>query len=62
MVLQTIVERVLRPAAAAVAETIYKEESILFPMCMDTLAVDEWWEIARQSLEIGFCPFDPVGS
>lgn len=62
VILRTIVERMLRPAAAAVAEMIYKEENILFPMCMDTLAVDEWWEIARQSPEIGFCLFDPVES
>ena len=60
VVLRTIAERMLRPAAAAVAEMIYKEENILFPMCMDTLAVDEWWEIERQSPEIGFCLFDPV--
>jgi DUF438 domain-containing protein len=58
-VLRSMVDRVLRPASAAVAEMIYKEENILLPMCLDTLAVDEWWEIARQSPEIGFCLYDP---
>jgi DUF438 domain-containing protein len=60
IVLRTVVERMLRPACAAIAEMIYKEENILFPMCLDALAVDEWWEIARQSPEIGFCLFDPA--
>jgi DUF438 domain-containing protein len=59
-VLRTMVDRVLRPAAGAIGEMIYKEENILLPMCLDTLAVDEWWEIARQSPEIGFCLFDPA--
>jgi len=55
-----MLDRVLRPASSAVAEMIYKEENILLPMCLDTLAVDEWWEIARQSPELGFCLYDPV--
>ncbi len=57
--LRATAERLLRPASSAVAEMIYKEENILLPMCLDTLAVDEWWEIARQSPEIGFCLYDP---
>ncbi|HYS81978.1 MAG TPA: DUF438 domain-containing protein [Anaeromyxobacteraceae bacterium] len=60
VVLRTMLDRVLRPASSAVAEMIYKEENILLPMCLDTLAVDEWWEIARQSPELGFCLYDPV--
>jgi DUF438 domain-containing protein len=39
---------------------IAKEEEILFPMCLDTLTDEEWYEVARQSLEYGFCLFDPA--
>jgi uncharacterized protein len=52
----------LEPAAAAVAEMIDKEEHILLPMCLDNLTDAEWLEVARQSLEIGFCLYDPVAT
>ncbi len=48
-----------KPAADAVEEMIYKEEQILFPMCLDTLSAEEWQEIFQQSAEIGFCLYDP---
>jgi uncharacterized protein len=48
------------PAAESIAEMIFKEEQILLPMCLDTLSDDEWYAIARQSPEIGFCLFDPT--
>jgi DUF438 domain-containing protein len=54
-----VVDLLLKPAVNAVEEMIYKEEQILFPMCMDTLEDSEWWEIYNQSLEIGFCLYDP---
>jgi len=38
---------------------IDREENILLPMSLDTLDELEWWEIARQSAEIGFCLVDP---
>jgi DUF438 domain-containing protein len=53
-------EHVLKPLAASVDEMIFKEENILFPMCLDTLSELEWQEIWRQSPEIGFCLYDPV--
>ncbi|HFE64734.1 MAG TPA: DUF438 domain-containing protein, partial [Caldithrix sp.] len=52
-------EMVLKPALNALDEMIYKEEEILFPMCLDTLTELEWYEIYRQSDEIGYCLFDP---
>ncbi|MBI5509756.1 MAG: DUF438 domain-containing protein [Deltaproteobacteria bacterium] len=55
-----VVDLVLRPAATAVGDMIYKEEQILLPMCLDTLTDAEWYEIARQSAEIGFCLVDPT--
>ncbi len=42
-----------------VKEMIYKEENILFPMCLETLTEDEWGEIMAHSDEIGFCLVDP---
>ncbi|PKK83615.1 MAG: DUF438 domain-containing protein [candidate division Zixibacteria bacterium HGW-Zixibacteria-1] len=57
--LRSVVELVLVPTVDAVDEMIYKEENILFPMCMDTLSDGEWYHISRQSIEIGFCLYDP---
>lgn len=54
-----VVDLALRPASTAVDDMIYKEEQILFPMCLDTLTDDEWIKIYNQSLEIGFCLYDP---
>jgi DUF438 domain-containing protein len=56
---ETVIEMVLRPAASGVEEMIYKEEEILFPMCLDILTEAEWFEIYRQSDEIGYCLYDP---
>jgi DUF438 domain-containing protein len=47
-------------AAHAVREMVEREENILLPMCLDTLEELEWWEIACQSAEIGFCLVDPA--
>ena len=57
--LQAVIEFVLKPAVSSVAEMIFKEKQILFPMCMDTLSDQEWYEISEQSSEIGFCLIDP---
>ena len=56
---RALIQLVLSPASDAVAEMIDKEEHILLPMCLDTLAEDEWVEIARQSQEYGYCLYDP---
>jgi DUF438 domain-containing protein len=42
-----------------VNEMIFKEENILFPMCLDTLTEDEWVKIMQESDEIGFCLIEP---
>lgn len=42
------------PTVTAIHEMIFKEEQILFPMCMDTLTEIEWYEIYRQSDSIGY--------
>jgi DUF438 domain-containing protein len=36
-----------------------KEEEILLPMALDKLTEADWYEINKQSLEIGFCLYDP---
>ena len=50
----------LRPASKGAQDMIAKEEEILFPMALDTLNEGEWYEISKQSLEIGFCLYDPI--
>lgn len=57
---KSVIELVLRPATEAIKEMIFKEEEILFPMCLDKLDESEWYEIYKQSPEIGFCIYDPV--
>lgn len=58
--LAEVASRQLVPAARAVDDMIMKEQQILFPMCMDTLTDLEWYEIHRQTPEIGFCLVDPT--
>lgn len=57
--LETSAEIVLLPALKGVFEMTIKEEEILFPMLMDTLSDGDWYEIQKQSLEIGYCLYDP---
>lgn len=41
-------------------EMIFKEEKILLPMALETLAEDEWQQILMDSDEIGFCLVEPA--
>jgi DUF438 domain-containing protein len=52
-------EIVLQPAVNGVADMIVKEEEILLPMLMDALSDADWYDIQKQSLEIGYCLYDP---
>ncbi|HOJ19015.1 MAG: DUF438 domain-containing protein [Ignavibacteriales bacterium] len=52
--LTDFVQMMFEPTVTAIHEMIYKEENILFPMCMDTLTEIEWYEIYRQSDSIGY--------
>jgi len=56
---RAVADLILKPAVNSVEEMIYKEEQILFPMCMDTLTDNDWYDIYTQSPEIGFCLYDP---
>lgn len=52
-------EIVLSQALFGIDDMTVKEEQILFPMALDKLTEAEWFEISKQSLEIGFCLYDP---
>jgi uncharacterized protein len=52
-------EIVLKPALEAVYDMTMKEEEILFPMSLDKLTEQHWHQINQQSLEFGFCLYDP---
>lgn len=56
----SVKEQILDPVIHRIMEMIFKEESILFPMSIDTLTQDEWIEIADASEEIGFFLFTPT--
>lgn len=58
-VLQMKTELHLRPAAKAITDMIMKEEEILFPMTLDKLNETDWYDIYRQTNEIGYCLYDP---
>ncbi len=53
------VEKNLMPATKAIGDMILKEEEILFPMCMDRLTEMDWYHVHQQTLEFGYCLFDP---
>ncbi len=57
--LKAAAEIVLQPAVKAVRDMIVKEEEILFPMLMDALSDADWAEVQKQSLEFGYCLYDP---
>ncbi len=59
--IKSLIDLVLKPASEGVTDMIMKEEEILFPMCMDKLTDIDWYEIQDQTLEIGFCLYDPKG-
>ena len=52
-------EILFSPVLKSVVDMTKKEEDILFPMCMDLLTTEEWWQIHRQTLDFGFTLYDP---
>ena len=60
--LKSVFSLVLQPLLAALEEMVYKEEHILFPMCLDRLDEADWYEIYRQTAEIGYCLYEPEAS
>ena len=56
---QTIAGMVLVPAVRAIPDMIMKEEEILFPMSMEKLSDEDWYAVHQQTMEFGFCLYDP---
>ncbi len=52
-------ELLFSPVLKALADMTKKEQDILFPMCMDVLTEEDWWQIHSQTLEFGFTLYDP---
>lgn len=52
-------EMAIYPAIHAVADMIMKEEEILLPMSMDKLTEGDWHAIYQQTIEFGYCLYDP---
>jgi hypothetical protein len=52
-------ELILSPALNGVDDMVGKEEEILLPMCLDQLTEADWYQVHQQTLEIGFCLYDP---
>ena len=46
-------------AVNALKEMIYKEEQILFPMCLEKFTAEEWGEIWASSPRYGWCLVEP---
>jgi DUF438 domain-containing protein len=57
--IETVIQMVFKPGSDAVADMTMKEDQILLPMVMDKLTDIEWYEVYNQTLEIGFCLYDP---
>jgi DUF438 domain-containing protein len=47
-------------AMSSIHEMIYKEEQILFPMCLERFTADEWAEIWASSPRYGWCLVEPL--
>ncbi len=50
----------LQTATRAITDMISKEDNILFPMSLDSLTEEEWYDVYRQGPEIGYCLFNPI--
>ena len=57
--IQIMIDLILKPASTAIIDMTMKENEILSPMSMDKLTDLDWYEIYRQTPEIGFCLYDP---
>jgi uncharacterized protein len=57
--LQDAEDILFAPVLKSAADMTKKEEEILFPMCLDLLNTEEWWNIHKQTIEIGFTLYDP---
>lgn len=54
----TLIEKT-EETLAQIDEMIFKEEKIFFPMAIEKLTKDEWYKVAADSDEIGYCLIEP---
>ena len=57
--IKKFIEEKVKPSLIAVEEMIFKEENILFAMCMENLTDEEWIEVYKQSADIGYTLVEP---
>ncbi len=57
--LVTSYDLLISSALNTVSDMVGKEEEILFPMALDQLTEAEWYQVYKQTLEIGYCLIDP---
>ena len=55
----TITDLVLIPAVKGISDMISKEEEILLPMSLEKLTENDWFSIYNQTMEFGYCLYDP---
>jgi DUF438 domain-containing protein len=55
----SITDLLLRPAVTGVSDMISKEEEILIPMSLEKLTEGDWYAIYSQTMEYGYCLYDP---
>jgi DUF438 domain-containing protein len=51
---------IVLPTLNTIKELFYKEENIMFPMCLENFSPDEWQEIHDQGDEIGYALVKPT--
>lgn len=52
-------ELLLFPTLQELNDMAQKEDEILFPMSLDVLTLEDWWAIHKQTMEFGYCLYDP---
>ena len=55
----SLADFLIAPAIKGVDDMIAKEEQILFPMCLDKLTEEDWISVYNQTMEYGYCLYDP---
>ncbi|QZT36535.1 DUF438 domain-containing protein [Halosquirtibacter xylanolyticus] len=58
--LEDSIELLFLPTLQSIIDMVKKEEEILFPMSLDVLTTEDWWHINNQTLEFGYCLYDPT--
>jgi DUF438 domain-containing protein len=55
----TITDLILVPSVKGIADMISKEEEILLPMSLEKLTENDWFSIYNQTMDFGYCLYDP---